>query len=54
MKSDSVKGALRLAISALRGALGLVLVRMARKMIDGAVTSPADEVPTAPIRPPLD
>jgi hypothetical protein len=54
MKRDSVKDALRLAVSALRGAIGLVLVRIARKVIDGAVSDPADEIPTAPIRPPLD
>jgi hypothetical protein len=55
VKNDSVRDALRLAISAMRGALGLVLVKLARRVLpDGAVASAADEVPTAPIRPPID
>ncbi len=52
---DGVDGAVKLTVAALRGVLGLLLVRLAEKVLpeDGAVVAEGDEVPTAPIRPPL-
>jgi hypothetical protein len=46
--------ALALAVAALRGALALLLVRAAKRVFpaQGVVADPADETPTAPIRPP--
>ncbi len=61
-RNDGVDDAVKLAVAALRGLLGLLLVRLARQILpdegkplaaeEGAVASEVKEDPTAPIRPP--
>jgi len=53
-KNEGFDKAVKLAVAALRGVVGLLLVRLAKQILpeEGAVADEVDEAPTAPIRPP--
>ena len=53
-ENDELGHAWDLAVAAVRGSLGLLLVRLARRVLpeEGVVVEEVEEAPTAPIRPP--